>query len=128
MILGKPQCPSYTKRMTVSVTKQHFQDHAEAVRRIESQGMFARDGAMQAGDLEDIHWHKTSLLIYVLSGSFETLDAVEQNHLLAGPGDLISIPARTLHAARCPDPATYVVGFESKEAASQFRPEKPEDM
>lgn len=83
---------------------------------------------MQAGDLEDIHWHKTSLLIFVLSGSFETHDAVANSNLDAGPGDLISIPARTLHAARCPDPATYVVGFESAEAARQFRPEKPEDI
>ncbi len=83
---------------------------------------------MQSGDLEDIHWHKTSLLIFVLSGSFETRDVASNAMLLAGPGDLISIPARTLHAARCPDPATYVVGFASEQAAKTFRPENPEDL
>ena len=83
---------------------------------------------MQAGDLEDIHWHKTSLMIYVLDGSFETRDVASDSNLLAGPGDLISIPARTLHAARCPKPATYVVGFESEHAAKSFRPENPDSL
>ena len=61
--------------MGVSVEKGDFADRDHAVRQIEGRGLFARDGAMAAGDLEDIHWHKTSLSIYVLSGSFETLDA-----------------------------------------------------
>ncbi len=114
--------------MAVSVTKQHFEGRDQAKARIEAQGRFARDGAMTAGDLEDVHWHKTSLQIYVLSGSFETLDAASETLTVAGPGDLISIPRQTLHAARCPEPATYVVGFESETAASQFRPEVPADF
>ena len=59
----------------------------------------------------------------VLTGSFETLDGASNETLLAGPGDRISIPGATLHAARCPTPATYVVGFESEEAMKQFGPE-----
>lgn len=114
--------------MSVTVTKGDFEDRGEARAAIESSGLFARDGAMGQGDLEDVHWHKTSLKIYVLEGSFETRDAKADANLLAGPGDIISIPAETLHAARCPIPATYVVGFESEEAASQFRPENPEDL
>lgn len=114
--------------MTVSVDVQHFTKRDAAIRLIEEQGLFARDGAMQSGNLEDIHWHGTSLLIYVLGGSFETLDVASGKLLAAGPGDRISIPAGTLHAARCPEPATYVVGFESADAAKSFRPEKPEDL
>ncbi len=114
--------------MSVSVTQQHFAGRSEAVERIEGLGRFARDGAMQSGDLEDVHWHRTSLLIYVLDGAFETRDVATDSTLFAGPGDLISIPARTLHAARCPEPATYVVGFESAEAARTFRPENPDDL
>ena len=83
---------------------------------------------MQSGDLEDVHWHKTSLKIYVLTGTFETRDVVADQLMPAGPGDLISIPRQTLHAARCPEPATYVVGFESEEAARAFGPEVPEDL
>lgn len=114
--------------MAVSVESQHFKGRDQALELIGSKGLFARDGAMQSGDLEDVHWHRTSLLIYVLDGSFETLDVASGNLLRAGPGDLISIPAGTLHAARCPDPATYVVGFESEAAAKSFRPEKPGDL
>jgi len=33
-----------------------------------------------------------------------------------------------LHAARCPEPATYVVGFESEQAAKNFKPEVPEEL
>ena len=109
--------------MTVSVQSQHFNGREEAAHLIAEQGLFARDGAMASGNIEDVHWHKTSLLIYVLEGSFETLDAASDTILDAGPGDRISIPAKTLHAARCPTPATYVVGFESADAARTFRPE-----
>ena len=114
--------------MTVTVDRQHFEGREQALERIAGQGLFARDGAMSRGDLEDVHWHRTSLLIYVLTGCFETLDAASGSLLPAGPGDLISIPRETLHAAQCPIPATYVVGFESAEAAKQFRPEQPEDL
>ena len=114
--------------MGVSVTKSKFTSRDQAVADIEQLKLFPRDGAMSSGDLEDIHWHTTTLRIYVLSGSFETLD-VESNKLLkASAGDLICIPDKTLHAARCPDPATYVVGFESQEAARTFRAEKPDDL
>ena len=114
--------------MGVSIESAGFSTREEARSLIESQGLFARDGAMQSGDLEDVHWHKTSLKIYVLTGQFETRDVVSDKLLPAGPGDLISIPRQTLHAARCPEPATYVVGFESEEAAKKFKPEVPADL
>ncbi|MFT7220408.1 MAG: quercetin dioxygenase-like cupin family protein [Candidatus Azotimanducaceae bacterium] len=114
--------------MAVTVTSGNFKNRDDAVQLIEQQVKFARDGAMQSGDLEDVHWHKTSLQIYVLTGRFETRDVVTDTLLPAGPGDLITIPQQTLHAARCPEPATYVVGFESEDAAKQFGPQKPEDL
>lgn len=109
--------------MPVTVSKHHFGDQADAERLLQSLGLTRREGAMSSGDLEDVHWHKTSLRIFVLSGSFETLDAASGTTLSAARGDLISIPARTLHAARCPEPSTYLVGFESVEAMETFAPE-----
>lgn len=109
--------------MSVTVTKNHFVDKADAERLLQLAGLTRRDGAMTSGDLEDVHWHKTSLKIFVFTGSFETLDAASGATLIAGPGDLISIPPHTLHAARCPEPATYLVGFESTEAMQSFGPE-----
>lgn len=114
--------------MSVSIKANHFQGRDMALEIISGEDLFARDGAMQAGNLEDVHWHKTSLLIFVLEGSFETLDAASNTTHMARGGDLISIPAGTLHAARCPQPATYVVGFESEQAAANFRPEDPQDL
>lgn len=114
--------------MGVTVATSHFAGRQAALDEISARGLVPRDGAMASGDLEDVHWHKTSLAIYVLSGSFETKDAASDTTLMAQPGDLITIPAGTLHAARCPDPATYVVGFESKDAMANFRPEHPGDL
>ncbi len=114
--------------MTVTVEQLGFETREQARALIEADGRFARDGQMQTGDLEDVHWHRTSLKIYVLAGAFETRDVVTDTLLPAGPGALITIPERTLHAARCPEPAVYVVGFESEEAAGTFGPEKPEDL
>ncbi len=114
--------------MGVTVDSGHFSGKEAALAKIAHRGLHPRDGAMASGDLENIHWHKTSLAIYVLEGSFETRDAASDTTLMAHPGDLISIPAGTLHAARCPDPATYVVGFESADAMSKFRPEDPDSL
>ena len=114
--------------MGVTVSRSCFSGKQQALEAIDNKGLVPRDGAMSAGDLEDVHWHRTSLEIYVLEGSFETRDGATGTMLLAGPGDLISIPARTLHAARCPEPARYVVGFESEEAMAGFKPERPEDL
>lgn len=114
--------------MSVTVDKGHFADKQQAFAQIEALSLYPREGAMAAGDLEDVHWHQTSLKIFVLEGSFETRDVVADTNLLAGPGDIITIPRQTLHAARCPIPASYVVGFESKEAAATFGPEDPKDL
>ena len=114
--------------MGVTVATAHFDGRQAALDEIAERGLVPRDGAMGAGNLEDVHWHKTSLAIYVLTGSFETKDAASGTTLMAHPGDLITIPAGTLHAARCPDPATYVVGFESQSAMENFRPEVPADL
>jgi hypothetical protein len=122
-----PAGPVNTKgvNMGVTVEHEHFSGKDAALAEIAARGLHPRDGAMASGDLENVHWHKTSLAIYVLDGSFETKDAASDTTLLAHAGDLISIPAGTLHAARCPDPATYVVGFESEQAMNGFRPEDP---
>lgn len=114
--------------MSVTISRGVHRDKLEAISEIESLGLFPREGAMAQGDLEDVHWHKTSLKIFVLEGSFETRDEQTDALLFAEAGDIISIPAETLHAARCPIPAKYVVGFESEEAAASFRPEKPADL
>ena len=114
--------------MSVAIEKIGFASREEAIKLAESEGFFFRDGAMGTGSLEDIHWHKTGLHIYVLSGMFETFDAIKGEVLIAKCGDLIKIPKNTLHAARCPSPATYVVGFESEHAAKNFRPELQENL
>lgn len=114
--------------MGVSVTAGSFVDRQAARELIQQAGLTARDGAMESGDLEDVHWHKTSLVIYLLTGSFETRDVQSDQLMPAGPGDIISIPEGTLHAARCPEPATYVVGFESEAAMKNFRPEPADSL
>lgn len=114
--------------MSVSVDQDYFTTRADAVADIASRNLVARDGAMESGDLEKIHWHDTGLAIYVLKGSFETKDGASGDLLTAGPGDLITIPPRTLHAARCPDGAEYVVGFESQEAMQSFRPRAADEL
>ena len=114
--------------MGVLIGAGGFSTREEAKSMIESQGLFARDGAMQSGDLDDVHWHKTSLKIYVLTGKFDTRDVASDQLFNAGAGDLIGIPRQSWHAARCPEPATYVVGFESEDAAKKFKPELPDEL
>jgi uncharacterized RmlC-like cupin family protein len=114
--------------MSVSVDQGYFETREDAIGDIAARDLVPRDGAMASGDLENVHWHETGLAIYILKGSFETKDAASGDLLVAGPGDLITIPPRTLHAARCPDPAEYVVGFESAEAMQSFRPRTADEL
>ncbi len=114
--------------MGVAVDKKWFKTKKEATEEIKNLGLYPRDGYMESGDLEDVHWHKSSLRIYLLNGSFETKDVESNQTIIANPGDLIRIPSSTLHAARCPEPATYVVGFESEEAMNNFKPEDPANL
>ena len=114
--------------MGVSVDAGYFKTKDDAIEDIAARDLVSRDGAMASGDLENVHWHETGLAIYVLKGTFETKDAASGDLLKAGPGDLITIPPRTLHAARCPDPAEYVVGFESQEAMQSFRPRTADEL
>ncbi len=114
--------------MAVTVSKGGFSTREEATALITALDLFAGDGAMEAAGLEDVHWHQTSLQIYILSGSSETKDVAADPPLNAGAGDVIGIPARTLHAAKCLQPARCVVGFESADAARNFRPEDPDDL
>ncbi len=114
--------------MSVTVKRDWFDTKDQALDEIDSKNLHPRDGYMDSGDLENIHWHKSSLSIYVLGGTFETMDVESGKTMMAKAGDLITIPANTLHAARCPNPATYVVGFESKQAMENFGPEDPETL
>jgi quercetin dioxygenase-like cupin family protein len=108
--------------MGLRIEQAHFNGRAEALAEVEKLGLIARDGAMAAGDLEDVHWHEYTVRIFVLEGGFETKEGPTGELLAAGPGDLIVIPARTPHAARCPEPARYIAAFESAEALANFRP------
>ena len=108
--------------MGLQIKPHHFNGKTAALEEIARLGLVARDGAMAAGNLEDVHWHETGLHIFVLEGAFETKEGVDGELLGAGPGDLIIIPAGTPHAARCPQPARYVVGFESAAAMASFKP------
>ena len=114
--------------MSVLIEKIGFSSREEAIQLAKPEGLFFRDGTMETGDIEDIHWHKTGQHIFVFSGLFETFDAARDEVLVARGGDLIKIPKNTLHAARCPIPATYLVGFESENAAKGFQPELPVDL
>ena len=48
--------------MSVVIEKIGFASREEAIKLAKSEGFFFRDGAMETGDIEDIHWHKTDYI------------------------------------------------------------------
>jgi gentisate 1,2-dioxygenase len=83
--------------MTLIISKGHFDGLSGALEDISSKGLFPTTYATDHATAADLHWHGEDVLAYMIQGKTYFLDADGEVHPL-GVGDLITLPARTLHA------------------------------
>ena len=97
--------------MSLIIEKTHFVGLTGALTDITDKGLFPTTYATDHATAADLHWHSEDVLAYLVSGKTYFLDAEGQQHWVE-PGDLVSIPARTLHAeGDINEPVVMLIGL-----------------
>lgn len=83
--------------MSFVIEKKHFEGLAGALRDISDKGLFPTTYATDHATAANLHWHTEEVNAYLIKGKTYFLDGDGHKHQLEA-GDLITVPARTLHA------------------------------
>jgi gentisate 1,2-dioxygenase len=83
--------------MSLIIMKGHFDGLSGALKDIVEKNLFPTTYATDHATAANLHWHSYDVLAYIVKGKTFFLDADSNEHPLEA-GDLITVPARTLHA------------------------------
>jgi len=83
--------------MSLTIIKGHFDGLSGALEDIMEKNLFPTTYATSHATAANFHWHSYDVLAYMVKGKTYFLDADSNEHQLEA-GDLITVPARTLHA------------------------------
>jgi hypothetical protein len=94
----------------VSVYPDYFKQPEQAYEDIKSHAMHALE--MNVPPVENTsHWHVFSTRIYILEGELNITDPIQGVTIKAGPGALVEVPERTLHAELSIDGYNIIAGM-----------------
>jgi hypothetical protein len=106
--------------MGLIIAKNHFDGLSGALEDIREKGLFPTTYATDHATAAKLHWHSHNVLAYIIKGNTYFLDAEGQKHLVEA-GDLMTVPARTLHAeGEIDEPVVMLIGLEEALPADQF--------
>ncbi len=115
--------------MSLIVNKKHFDGLSGALEEIREKGLFPTTYATDHATAANLHWHNEDVLAYMIQGNTYFLDANGQEHRLEA-GDLITVPARTLHAeGAINEPIVMLIGLKEALPMDRFLlPRDPADL
>ena len=115
--------------MGLIIEKEHFVGLSGALADIMSKGLFPTTYATDHATAADLHWHTEEVLAYLVQGKTYFLDAEGQQHPVE-PGDLVTVPARTLHAeGDINEPVVMLIGLTEALPMDRFLlPRDPADL
>jgi hypothetical protein len=97
--------------MSLIIERGHFVGLNGALTDIKDKGLFPTTYATDHATAASLHWHSEAVLAYLIRGKTYFLDAEGQEHWLE-PGDLITVPARNLHAeGDINEPVVMLIGL-----------------
>ena len=97
--------------MSLIIEKGHFDGLSGALTDITSKGLFPTTYATDHATAAELHWHTEEVSAYLIRGKTYFLDAEGQKHHVE-PGDLVTVPARTLHAeGDISEPVVMLIGL-----------------
>lgn len=97
--------------MSLIIDKGHFDGLSGALADITKRGLFPTTYATDHATAADLHWHTEEVLAYVIQGRTYFLDAEGQERHVE-PGDLVTVPARALHAeGDIREPVVMLIGL-----------------
>ena len=109
--------------MPIRVHHSHFVSPACAVEEIEAMGLHLVEMDVPAVSNQS-HWHRFSTRIYILQGQLQITDSGLGQSFTAGPGDLVEVPERVLHAEHSPLGYSIIAGMSVAPASL----EEPVDL
>ena len=97
--------------MSLIIEKGYFDGLNGALTDIRNKGLFPTTYATDHATAADLHWHTEEVSAYLIQGKTYFLDAEGQEHHLE-PGDLVTVPARILHAeGDISEPVVMLIGL-----------------
>ncbi|MFN3232995.1 MAG: cupin domain-containing protein [Alphaproteobacteria bacterium] len=98
--------------MAVSVEKDAFSGMDEAYDVLKARKLWPMTSCNAFLERETPHWHPYDNTILVIEGEANFYAGADQELVHATPGDIINVPARSLHAVEAPTPVTFLVCFD----------------
>ena len=95
--------------MKLKVTTGHFKDKREAIQEISDAGWWPISWRDAPGEVYEPHKHDADQTLYLVEGVMEL--GVEANMYRLNPGDKLELPAFTVHSAKTPKGAVYIIGM-----------------
>ena len=106
--------------MSLVVRKGHFSGLSGALEDIVEKNLFPITYTTDHATAASIHWHSYEVLAYMIKGKTSFLDADGNEHKIDA-GDLITVPARTLHAeGAINEPVVMLIGLADALPMDQF--------
>lgn len=115
--------------MSIEVVKECFSDLDGALADIRSRGLWPTTYVVDKATEAPLHWHTEDVYGYIVGGSSYALDE-DGAKIPVRAGDLLIIPARTLHAeGEISETMTTIVGIpEPLKPEAFLRPRLPHEL
>ena len=106
--------------MGFTVNKKHFDGLGSALDDIRKRNLYPTTYATDHATAASLHWHNEEVLAYLVKGKTFFLDAKGHEHQIEA-GDLVTIPARTLHAeGDINEPVVMLIGLVDAVPMDEF--------
>lgn len=115
--------------MNLRIERKHFNGLSGALEDIRERNLYPTTYATDHATAASLHWHNEEVLAYLVEGKTYFLDAGGHKHQLEA-GDLITVPARTLHAeGDINEPVVMLIGLVEAVPMDQFLVQRdPEEL
>jgi quercetin dioxygenase-like cupin family protein len=101
----------------LKVTAGYFKNKREAIQEIMDAGWWPISWRDAPGERYDAHKHDADQTLYLVEGSMELGIGADIHRL--NPGDKLDLPAFTVHTAKAPNGATYIIGLPKVDLLSE---------
>lgn len=106
--------------MSLIIQKNHFDGLSGALEDIRDRNLYPTTYATDSATAASLHWHNEEVLAYLVKGKTYFLDETGHKHPLEA-GDLITVPARTLHAeGDIKEPVVMLIGLVDATPMDKF--------
>ena len=106
--------------MNLIIIRNHFDGMSGALKDIRDRNLYPTTYATDHATAASPHWHNEEVLAYLVKGKTYFLDPEGHKHQLEA-GDLVTVPARTLHAeGAINEPVVMLIGLAEAVSMDQF--------